>query len=222
MPAKNLLIFDLGGGSLDVSILKVDSGGDFHVKWASEIAQLGGEEFDTRMVDHFIEEFKKKHGKDISTSKKALSRLRAACEQAKRLLSTTSNAPIIIDSLFEGIDFCSFISRSTFEELNADLFRSIIDLVEITFQKAEMTKSQINEIFLVGGSTRIPMIQKLLRDLFNGKEANKMIHPFEAVAHGAAMEAAILNQKQSQIVRDLQLSDANQVEEDDVISSDSY
>ncbi len=200
---------------MDVSILKLDSGGDIHVKWAAENAKLGGEEFDTRMVDHFIEEFKKKHGIDLSTSKKALSRLRSACEQAKRLLSSASNAPIIIDSLFEGIDLCSSISRSTFEELNADLFRSIINLVEITIRNAVMIKSQIDEIILVGGSTHIPMIRKLLRDFFDGKEFNKWIHPLEAVAHGAAMEAAILNQKRSQLVKELQLSDENKVEGND-------
>lgn len=149
---------------------------------------MGGEDFDNRMVNHFIQEFKRKHKKDISENKRAVRRLRTACERAKRTLSSSSQASIEIDSLYEGIDFYTSITRARFEELNADLFRGTMEPVEKALRDAKLDKGQIHDIVLVGGSTRIPKIQKLLQDFFNGKELNKSINPDEAVAYGAGMQ----------------------------------
>ena len=146
---------------------------------------LGGEDFDNRMVNHFIGEFKRKFKKDITNNKRAVRRLRTACERAKRTLSSSTQASIEIDSLYEGTDFYTSITRARFEELNADLFRGTLEPVEKSLRDAKMDKSQIHDIVLVGGSTRIPKIQKLLQDLFNGRELNKSINPDEAVAYGA-------------------------------------
>nr|KAF6403514.1 heat shock protein family A (Hsp70) member 8 [Molossus molossus] len=168
---------------------------------------LGGEDFDNRMVNHFIAEFKRKHKKDISENKRAVRRLRTACERAKRTLSSSTQASIEIDSLYEGIDFYTSITRARFEELNADLFRGTLDPVEKALRDAKLDKSQIHDIVLVGGSTRIPKIQKLLQDFFNGKELNKSINPDEAVAYGAAVQAAILSGDKSENVQDLLLLD---------------
>merc|ERR1712038_823390 len=187
----NVLIFDLGGGTFDVSILSID-GGIFEVKSTAGDTHLGGEDFDNRMVDHFVSEFKRKHKKDLSGNKRALRRLRTACERAKRTLSASAQANIEIDSLFEGIDFYTSITRARFEELCSDLFRGTLEPVEKAMRDAKMDKSSIHDIVLVGGSTRIPKIQKLLQDFFNGKELNKSINPDEAVAYGAAVQAAIL------------------------------
>lgn len=203
---QNVLIFDLGGGTFDVSILTIEEG-IFEVKSTAGDTHLGGEDFDNRMVNHFVQEFKRKHKKDLTSNKRALRRLRTACERAKRTLSSSSQASIEIDSLFEGIDFYSTITRARFEELCADLFRSTLDPVEKALRDAKLDKSQIQEIVLVGGSTRIPKIQKLLQDFFNGKELNKSINPDEAVAYGAAVQAAILNGDQSENVQDLLLLD---------------
>ncbi|XP_046908865.2 heat shock cognate 71 kDa protein [Dermatophagoides farinae] len=203
---QNVLIFDLGGGTFDVSILTIEDG-IFEVKSTAGDTHLGGEDFDNRMVNHFVQEFKRKHKKDLTSNKRALRRLRTACERAKRTLSSSTQASIEIDSLFEGIDFYSTITRARFEELCADLFRSTLDPVEKSLRDAKLDKSQINEIVLVGGSTRIPKIQKLLQDFFNGKELNKSINPDEAVAYGAAVQAAILNGDQSENVQDLLLLD---------------
>ncbi|KAH9413325.1 Heat shock cognate 71 kDa protein [Dermatophagoides pteronyssinus] len=203
---QNVLIFDLGGGTFDVSILTIEEG-IFEVKSTAGDTHLGGEDFDNRMVNHFVQEFKRKHKKDLTSNKRALRRLRTACERAKRTLSSSTQASIEIDSLFEGIDFYSTITRARFEELCADLFRSTLDPVEKSLRDAKLDKSQINEIVLVGGSTRIPKIQKLLQDFFNGKELNKSINPDEAVAYGAAVQAAILNGDQSENVQDLLLLD---------------
>merc|ERR1711890_73729 len=189
---SNVLIFDLGGGTFDVSILTIEDG-IFEVKSTAGDTHLGGEDFDNRLVDHFINEFKRKHKKDISGNKRALRRLRSACERAKRTLSASAQASIEIDSLFEGIDFYTSITRARFEELNADLFRGTMDPVEKSLRDAKMDKSDIHEIVLVGGSTRIPKVQKLLQDFFSGKELNKSINPDEAVAYGAAVQAAILS-----------------------------
>merc|ERR1712016_528581 len=156
---------------------------------------------DNRMVDHFVNEFKRKHKKDIKGNKRALRRLRTACERAKRTLSASAQASIEIDSLFEGIDFYTSITRARFEELNADLFRGTMDPVEKSLRDAKMDKSDIHEIVLVGGSTRIPKVQKLLQDFFSGKELNKSINPDEAVAYGAAVQAAILQGNQSEAVQ---------------------
>uniref|UniRef100_A0A8C9PQ97 Heat shock cognate 71 kDa protein n=1 Tax=Spermophilus dauricus TaxID=99837 RepID=A0A8C9PQ97_SPEDA len=180
---RNVLIFDLGGGTFDVSILTIEDG-IFEVKSTAGDTHLGGEDFDNRMVNHFIAEFKRKHKKDISENKRAVRRLRTACERAKRTLSSSTQASIEIDSLYEGIDFYTSITRARFEELNADLFRGTLDPVEKALRDAKLDKSQIHDIVLVGGSTRIPKIQKLLQDFFNGKELNKSINPDEAVAYG--------------------------------------
>ncbi|XP_024875258.1 heat shock 70 kDa protein cognate 4-like isoform X2 [Temnothorax curvispinosus] len=191
---KNVLIFDLGGGTFDVSILTIEDG-IFEVKSTVGDTHLGGEDFDNRMVDYFVQNFKKKYKKDVSRNKRALRRLRIACERAKRTLSSSTQASIEIDSLFEGIDFYTSITRGRFEELCADMFRSTLQPVEKALWDAEMDKAQVDSIVLVGGSTRIPKIQKLLQDFFNGKELNKSINPDEAVAYGAAVQAAILHSR---------------------------
>ncbi|KAG8195095.1 hypothetical protein JTE90_013573 [Oedothorax gibbosus] len=203
---RNVLIFDLGGGTFDVSILTIEDG-IFEVKSTAGDTHLGGEDFDNRMVNHFVQEFKRKHKKDLTANKRALRRLRTACERAKRTLSSSTQASIEIDSLFEGVDFYSTITRARFEELNADLFRSTLEPVEKALRDAKMDKAQVHDIVLVGGSTRIPKIQKLLQDFFNGKELNKSINPDEAVAYGAAVQAAILNGDKSEAVQDLLLLD---------------
>ncbi|XP_077367105.1 heat shock 70 kDa protein 1-like [Festucalex cinctus] len=203
---RNVLIFDLGGGTFDVSILTIE-GGIFEVKATAGDTHLGGEDFDNRMVEHFVAEFKRKHKKDISQNKRALRRLRTACERAKRTLSSSSQANLEIDSLFEGVDFYTSITRARFEELCSDLFRGTLEPVEKALKDAKMDKGQIHEVVLVGGSTRIPRIQKLLQDFFNGKELNKSINPDEAVAYGAAVQAAILTGDTSGNVQDLLLLD---------------
>ncbi|XP_075471000.1 heat shock-related 70 kDa protein 2 [Ascaphus truei] len=203
---KNVLIFDLGGGTFDVSILTIDDG-IFEVKSTAGDTHLGGEDFDNRMVTHFVDEFKRKHKKDIGPNKRAVRRLRTACERAKRTLSSSTQASIEIDSLFEGIDFYTSMTRARFEELNADLFRGTLEPVEKALRDAKLDKGQIQELVLVGGSTRIPKIQKLLQDFFNGKELNKSINPDEAVAYGAAVQAAILTGDKSENVQDLLLLD---------------
>jgi len=205
---KHVLIYDLGGGTFDVSILTIEDG-IFEVKSTSGDTHLGGEDFDNRMVNHFVTEFKRKHKKDLAGNKRALRRLRTACERAKRTLSASAQASIEIDSLFEGIDFYTSITRARFEELNADLFRGTMDPVEKSLRDAKMDKSDIHEIVLVGGSTRIPKVQKLLQDFFSGKELNKSINPDEAVAYGAAVQAAILSGDKSEEVQDLLLLDVS-------------
>merc|ERR1711902_76251 len=203
---SNVLIFDLGGGTFDVSILSIE-GGIFEVKSTAGDTHLGGEDFDNRMVDHFVSEFKRKHKKDLSGNKRALRRLRTACERAKRTLSASAQASIEIDSLFEGIDFYTSITRARFEELCSDLFKGTLEPVEKAMRDAKLDKSSINDVVLVGGSTRIPKIQKLLIDFFNGRELNKSINPDEAVAYGAAVQAAILTGDTSEAVSDLLLLD---------------
>jgi len=203
---KNVLIFDLGGGTFDVSILSIEDG-IFEVKSTAGDTHLGGEDFDNRIVDHFVKEFQRKHKKDIKGNKRALRRLRTACERAKRTLSASAQASIEIDSLYEGIDFYSSITRARFEELCADLFRGTLDPVEKALRDAKMDKSAIDDVVLVGGSTRIPKVQKLLSDFFNGKDLNKSINPDEAVAYGAAVQAAILTGDTSETISDLLLLD---------------
>ncbi|XP_065210333.1 heat shock 70 kDa protein II-like isoform X3 [Planococcus citri] len=203
---QTILIFDLGGGTFDVSILNIERG-VFEVVSTAGDTHLGGEDFDDRMVDHFVQEFKQKYKKDLTQNKRALRRLRTACERAKRTLSSSTQASIEIDSLYESIDFYSSITRARFEELNADYFRSAIALVEKAIKDAEISKKQINQVVLVGGSSRIPKIQKILQDFFDGKELNKTINPDEAVAYGAAVQAAILNGDASEIVQDVVLLD---------------
>ena len=203
---SNVLIFDLGGGTFDVSILTIDDG-IFEVKATAGDTHLGGEDFDNRMVDHFVKEFQRKHKKDITGNKRALRRLRTACEKAKRTLSASAQASIEIDSLFEGMDFYTSLTRARFEELCVDLFRGTLEPVEKALRDAKMDKSSIDEIVLVGGSTRIPKIQKMLSEFFNGKELNKSINPDEAVAYGAAVQAAILTGETHESVSDLLLLD---------------
>merc|ERR1711872_40076 len=202
----NVLIFDLGGGTFDVSILTIEDG-IFEVKSTAGDTHLGGEDFDNRMVDHFVNEFKRKHKKDIKGNKRALRRLRTACERAKRTLSASAQANVEIDSLFEGIDFYTSITRARFEELCSDLFKNTLEPVEKALRDAKLDKSSIDDIVLVGGSTRIPKIQKLLQDFFNGKELNKSINPDEAVAYGAAVQSAILSGEHSDTIGDVLLLD---------------
>ncbi|KAH8848686.1 Heat shock 70 kDa protein like [Schistosoma japonicum] len=203
---RNVLIFDLGGGTFDVSILTIEDG-IFEVKSTAGDTHLGGEDFDNRMVNHCVQEFKRKNKKDISDNKRALRRLRTACERAKRTLSSSTQTNLVIDSLCDGVDFQMTITRARFEELNGDLFRGTLEPVEKALRDAKMDKAHINDIVLVGGSTRIPKVQKLLMDFFNGKELNKSINPDEAVAYGAAVQAAILSGDKSEDVKDLLLLD---------------
>ncbi|KAJ3179533.1 70-kilodalton heat shock protein [Gaertneriomyces sp. JEL0708] len=203
---KNILIYDLGGGTFDVSLLTIEEG-VFEVKATAGDTHLGGEDFDNRLVHFFVEEFKRKHKKDLSSNARALRRLRTACERAKRTLSSSAQASVEIDSLFEGIDFYTSITRARFDELCGDLFRSTLAPVEKVLRDAKLGKTEINEIILVGGSTRIPRIQKLLSDFFNGKELNRSINPDEAVAYGAAVQAAILTGVTSEKTQDVLLMD---------------
>jgi len=188
---RNVLIFDLGGGTFDVSLLTIDDG-IFEVKATAGDTHLGGEDFDNRMVNHFVQEFKRKHKKDFTANPRAMRRLRTACERAKRNLSSSANAQIEIDSLFEGVDFYSSITRARFEDLCADLFRGTIEPVEKVIRDAKADKMSVDEVVLVGGSTRIPKIQELITNFFNGKEPCRSINPDEAVAYGAAVQANIL------------------------------
>ncbi|XP_027121874.1 heat shock 70 kDa protein [Coffea eugenioides] len=203
---KNVLIFDLGGGTFDVSLLTIEEG-IFEVKATAGDTHLGGEDFDNRLVNHFVQEFKRKNKKDISGNARALRRLRTACERAKRTLSSTAQTTIEIDSLYEGIDFYATITRARFEELNMDLFRKCMEPVEKCLRDAKVDKSHVHDVVLVGGSTRIPKVQQLLQDFFNGKELCKSINPDEAVAYGAAVQAAILGGETDQKVQDLLLLD---------------
>jgi L1 cell adhesion molecule like protein len=203
---KNVLIFDLGGGTFDVSLLTIEEG-IFEVKATAGDTHLGGEDFDNRLVTHFVQEFKRKNKKDLTSNARALRRLRTACERAKRTLSSAAQTTIEIDSLFEGIDFYTSITRARFEELCGDLFSHTIEPVEKVLRDSKIDKGSVDEIVLVGGSTRIPRVQKLLRDFFNGREPNKSINPDEAVAYGAAVQAAILSGDTSEKTQDLLLLD---------------
>ena len=203
---RNVLIFDLGGGTFDISVLSIEDG-IFEVKSTNGNTHLGGEDFDNRMVNFFVKEFKRQHKKDLSQNKKSLCRLKTACERAKRTLSSQTQANIEIDALFEGIDFYTTITRARFEEINGTLFQDTIEPVEKALRDAKFDKGQIHDIVLVGGSTRIPKIQKLLQDFFNGKELNKSINPDEAVAYGAAVQAAVLSGDKSEEVQDIFLLD---------------
>merc|ERR1711871_1265212 len=204
---KNVLIFDLGGGTFDVSLLTIEEG-IFEVKATAGDTHLGGEDFDNRMVEYFTQEFKRKNRKDLSDNQRALRRLRTACERAKRTLSSSTQAHIEIDSLFEGVDFNSVITRARFEDLNMDYFRKCMEPVEKVLRDSKLSKSQVHEIVLVGGSTRIPKVQDMLSEFFNGKELNKSINPDEAVAYGATVQPAILSgQDKSEKLQDLLLLD---------------
>ncbi|GAX14592.1 heat shock 70kDa protein 1/8 [Fistulifera solaris] len=189
---KNVLIFDLGGGTFDVSLLTIEEG-IFEVKATAGDTHLGGEDFDNRMVDYFLQEFKKRHRKDMSQNQRSLRRLRTACERAKRTLSSSTQAHIEIDSLFDGIDFNSTITRARFEDLCMDYFKKCIEPCEKVLRDSKIAKNQVHEIVLVGGSTRIPKVQSMLSEFFNGKDLCKTINPDEAVAFGATVQAAILS-----------------------------
>ena len=203
---QNVLIFDLGGGTFDVSILGIEDG-IFEVKATAGDTHLGGEDFDERLVNHFLSEFQRKHKKDLKMSARAIRRLRTACERAKRTLSSTAQTTIELDSLFEGIDYATSITRARFEELNMDLFRKCMEPVDKCLRDSKLDKSHIHEVVLVGGSTRIPKVQQILQEYFNGKELNKSINPDEAVAYGAAVQAAILTGAGGSKVQDLLLLD---------------
>jgi len=204
---RNVLIFDLGGGTFDVSLLTIEEG-IFEVKATAGDTHLGGEDFDNRMVDFFCSEFKRKFKKDLKSNQRALRRLRTSCERAKRTLSASTQAYLEIDSLFDGIDFNSTITRARFEELNQDYFRKTMEPVEKVLRDSQLSKSQVHEVVLVGGSTRIPKIQSLLSNFFNGKQPCKNINPDEAVAFGATVQAAILGgQESSEKLKDLLLLD---------------
>ncbi|KAF2459824.1 heat shock protein 70 family [Lineolata rhizophorae] len=204
---RNVLIYDLGGGTFDVSLLHIQ-GGVFTVKATAGDTHLGGQDFDTNLLEHFKKEFSRKTKKDMSGDARALRRLRTACERAKRTLSNGTQTTVEIDSLFDGEDFNATITRARFEDLNAKAFNGTLQPVEQVLKDANLDKSKVDEIVLVGGSTRIPRIQKLLSDFFNGKKLEKSINPDEAVAYGAAVQAGILSGKaQSQDTADLLLLD---------------
>lgn len=203
---RYVLIFDLGGGTFDVSLLVVD-GGVFEVKATAGNTHLGGEDFDNRMVQHFVNEFKMKHKKDITGSPRPLRRLRTACERAKRALSSSTQAAIELDSLYEGIDFYTTITRARFEELCADLFRSTLEPVDKVLRDANIDKAIVGDVVLVGGSTRIPKIQKLISGHFNNKQLDMSVNPDEAVAFGAAVQASILSGDVSEKTQDVLLID---------------
>ncbi|GAB0497982.1 hypothetical protein MMPV_009321 [Pyropia vietnamensis] len=203
---RMVLIFDLGGGTFDVSLLSIDDG-IFEVKSTAGDTHLGGEDFDNRLVQHLANEFKRKCKKDLTGNARAMRRLRTACERAKRTLSSATQTSIEVDSLFEGNDFYTSISRAKFEELCMDLFKSTMQPVEKVLKDAGVSKAQVDDIVLVGGSTRIPKVQSLLVDFFNGKELCKSINPDEAVAYGAAVQAAILSGVTNEHTKDLLLLD---------------
>lgn len=203
---KNVLIYDIGGGTFDVSLLNIDDG-IFEVIATSGDCHLGGEDFDNRLVNHFIQEFKRKNRKDLSNNPRSVKRLKVACERLKRTLSNSAQGVIELESLYEGIDFYSSMSRARFEEINGDLFRRTLEPVEKVMRDSKKSKSEIDDIVLVGGSSRIPKIQQLLSDYFNGKELSKSINPDEAVAYGAAVQASILSGVQSDATKDILLLD---------------
>ncbi|PKA55769.1 Luminal-binding protein 5 [Apostasia shenzhenica] len=189
---KNILVFDLGGGTFDVSILTIDNG-VFEVLATNGDTHLGGEDFDQRIMEYFIKLIKKKHGKDISKDNRALGKLRRECERAKRALSNQHQVQVEIEALYDGMDISEPLTRARFEELNNDLFRKTMGLVKKAMEDAGLEKNQIHEIVLVGGSTRIPKVQQLLKDYFDGKEPNMGLNPDEAVAFGAAVQGSILS-----------------------------
>nr|WJH19500.1 Heat shock 70 kDa protein [Euglena gracilis] len=203
---KNVLIFDLGGGTFDVSLLTID-GGIFEVKATAGDTHLGGEDFDNRLVDYFKTEFKTKFGVDISENQRALRRLRTACERAKRTLSSSTNTTVEIDSLANGQDFYTSLTRARFEQLCGPLIQRCIEPVAKVLKDSGLDKSQIHEVVLVGGSTRVPKVQQLISEFFSGKELNRSINPDEAVAYGAAVQAHILTGGKSKQTEGLLLLD---------------
>ncbi|MCB1222954.1 MAG: molecular chaperone DnaK, partial [Mesotoga sp.] len=203
---RNVLIFDLGGGTFDVSLLTIDEG-IFEVKATSGDTHLGGEDFDNKLVEYCSQDFMKRTGIDIRNDKRAMRRLRTACEKAKRMLSNTNSAQIDVDALKNGEDFSMSITRAKFEELCLTYFRNCLKPVEQVLQDSKLSKNQIHDIVLVGGSTRIPKVQQLLSEFFNGRTLNKSINPDEAVAYGAAIQAAVLNKDEGEHLDKLLLLD---------------
>merc|ERR1719464_1071349 len=203
---KNVLVFDLGGGTFDVSLLTIDNG-VFEVISTNGDTHLGGEDFDQRVMEHFIKLYKKKKGKDLRKDNRAVQKLRREVEKAKRALSSAHQVRIEVESMFEGEDFTETLTRAKFEELNMDLFRSTMKPVQKVLEDADMQKKDIDEIVLVGGSTRIPKVQQLVKDFFNGKEPNKGIHPDEAVAFGATVQGGILQGSDDDLIKDVLLID---------------
>ncbi|KAJ9540783.1 hypothetical protein OSB04_027289 [Centaurea solstitialis] len=203
----NVLVFDLGGGTFDVSLLTIDKLGDIEVKATGGDTHLGGEDFDNRMVDHFVKEFKTKHKEDISKNLVALGRLRVHCESAKRVLSTATQTTIDIKCLSNGIDFSAKFTRAKFEEVNMDLFNTCMEIVKTCLEDAKMDKASVDEVVLVGGSSRIPKVQELLQRFFNGKKLCQRINPDEAVAYGAGYLAAKLSGVDNEAVQGVELID---------------
>lgn len=194
---RNVLIFDLGGGTFDVSLLTIDDG-VFEVMATAGDTHLGGEDFDNKLVEHCVQDFKRKNRLDLKSSARAMRRLRTQCEQAKRTLSAAFRATIEVDSLFEGIDYHATITRARFEQLCGEDFRNCLEPVKKVLTDAKVSKSEVHDVVLVGGSTRIPKVQQMLSEFFNGKELNKSINPDEAVAYGAAVQAAVLTNAMDQ------------------------
>merc|ERR1711953_1547121 len=200
---KNILVYDLGGGTFDVSLLTIDNG-VFEVVATNGDTHLGGEDFDQRVMAHFIKIFDKKHKKEMSKDKRSLQKLRREVEKAKRALSATHQARLEIEGLFENVDFSETLTRARFEEINGDLFKNTLGPVKQVLEDSGLKKSEVDEIVLVGGSTRIPKVQQLIKEFFNGKEPNRGINPDEAVAYGAAVQAGILR---GEVEQDLVLLD---------------
>ena len=203
---RNVLIFDLGGGTFDVSVLTLDDG-VFEVKATAGDTHLGGEDFDQRLMDHCVREFKRKHKQDPTTNARSMRRLKTSVEAAKRSLSSSTTATIEIDSFYEGLDFQTNLTRAKFENLCSDLFQSVLKPVQQVLQDSKLSKSEIHDVVLVGGSTRIPKVQTMLQDFFGGKELNKSINPDESVAYGAAVQASILNGDVDSKTQDILLID---------------
>jgi len=203
---KNIVVFDLGGGTFDVSLLTIDNG-VFEVVATAGDTHLGGEDFDQRVTEHFVKIFKKKNQKDIKSDARAFQKLRSEVEKAKRDLSSVHQVKVTIEGIMDGIDFSETITRARFEELCADLFKKTLKPVQQVLDDAGMKKSEIDEVVLVGGSTRIPKVQQLIKDFFNGKEPNRGINPDEAVAYGAAVQGGILGGEQSDATKDILLID---------------
>ena len=194
---RNILVFDLGGGTFDVSLLTIDSG-VFEVIATNGDTHLGGEDFDNRVLDYLMKKIKKTHNTDVSKNKSAIQKLKSEIEKAKRTLSSSPQTTLEIEELVEGLDYKDTLTKAKFEELNMDLFKKTMDPVEKVMTDGGMKKSEIHEVVLVGGSTRIPKIQQLIKDYFNGKEPNKGINPDEAVAYGAAVQGGILGGETSE------------------------
>jgi len=203
---QNILVYDLGGGTFDVSILTIDEG-VFEVLATNGDTHLGGEDFDQRVMDYFIKLIKKKHNVDLSTNHRALAKLRRETEKAKRALSSVHQVKVEVESLIDGEDFSETLTRARFEDLNNDLFRKTLKPLEQVLKDAGLKKTEIDEIVLVGGSTRIPKVQQLIKDFFNGKEPNRGINPDEAVAYGAAVQGGILSGEGGEATKDILLLD---------------